>query len=837
MLYDNFFRFLLEFNLSLALGFGLFYWILRKQNLHQWNRIFLILWPMVCIVIASLHFDYTVTVAMNAPVVTDLYDNEIMEEWLSDPTSANKSLFESSTGLSLMNSAHSTATYLSWRHLYLAGVLFTFLLFAFRLKALWRLIQIGFPKTREGFTLLEHPNYDQTFSFGKYIFKQKDREIPDMILAHELVHVQQNHSLDLLWLEVLIILNWFNPFIYRYRKYLKETHEFIADQVVVQQYGLLDYARLLVSQASCQPVPILALSFAAFTKKRILAMKTNTTNRWSRIRYWVVLPLFLMLVSVFAVKRVEKVDFSFNTADAAVKWGDLNCHCWASNLEGFYNCDLKEIDSKKMSQLIQVQPTIELNTNRHFEEVKVNEYSVQVKSSNPQKDGSSVYFNSSFFEEEHDLWKHINIGDKLLFKAHLDNGKVIEFGIGIYGIHPEKVHSQYLQFPDQKMLPIDPIDHHAKFDFDLTNLRNRFQKGFYINQNGNPFNGPVSISLNRQFSQGNISYSISDISFSPNGKIDLKDNQLLNTLLPGETLTLFLSTGNNIKAGENYTIEFNISGANPLVAKELGINWDGNSFSGNKITLSADQITQYKKKSPELTSNGNLLQKANAPMYYTNFKPGGKSYFQKAEINRFNEVVKTKINLLDIILSNRENFNQKIRDEYILVPTKEGYYFPLSINLKETNSSYSSNSENEDLFQLDSNLYTWAIEESKLEKISSGFGYRMHPVLKERRFHSGIDLIAPLGTPILAIADGEVIEVEEESYGYGKKIVIQHANEIETLYAQLQSIQVKVGEHIKKGEQIGTLGSSGLSTGPHLHFEIKEKGKPKDPSKILPELN
>lgn len=106
--------------------------------------------------------------------------------------------------------------------------------------------------------------------------------------------------------------------------------------------------------------------------------------------------------------------------------------------------------------------------------------------------------------------------------------------------------------------------------------------------------------------------------------------------------------------------------------------------------------------------------------------------------------------------------------------------------------------------------------------ISSAFGWRLHPVGGEMRFHSGTDLGAPQGTPVLAAFSGKV-DIADLVGGYGLTIVLQHNKGAEqTLYAHLSEVFVKPGEEIKQGEVIGRVGSTGLSTGPHLHFEFRK---------------
>ena len=106
--------------------------------------------------------------------------------------------------------------------------------------------------------------------------------------------------------------------------------------------------------------------------------------------------------------------------------------------------------------------------------------------------------------------------------------------------------------------------------------------------------------------------------------------------------------------------------------------------------------------------------------------------------------------------------------------------------------------------------------------ISSLFGSRVHPVTGQVRFHQGTDLAAPEGTPVVAAFSGRV-EIAGSLGGYGLIVVISHGDTHETRYAHLSEVLVKVGQEVKQGNVIGLVGSTGLATGPHLHFELWRK--------------
>ncbi|MBI1185490.1 peptidoglycan DD-metalloendopeptidase family protein [bacterium] len=117
------------------------------------------------------------------------------------------------------------------------------------------------------------------------------------------------------------------------------------------------------------------------------------------------------------------------------------------------------------------------------------------------------------------------------------------------------------------------------------------------------------------------------------------------------------------------------------------------------------------------------------------------------------------------------------------------------------------------------------VNNKDLKRLSSGFGYRYHPILKIRKFHSGTDFSAPSGTEIYATADG-VVEKAKYARGYGNHVVLDHGFGYETLYGHMSKIAVRAGQKVKRGELIGYVGSTGLSSAPHLHYEvIKNKVK------------
>jgi murein DD-endopeptidase MepM/ murein hydrolase activator NlpD len=116
-------------------------------------------------------------------------------------------------------------------------------------------------------------------------------------------------------------------------------------------------------------------------------------------------------------------------------------------------------------------------------------------------------------------------------------------------------------------------------------------------------------------------------------------------------------------------------------------------------------------------------------------------------------------------------------------------------------------------------------------RVTSGFGERFHPILGYRRFHAGLDLAATYGSPIAAAADGRVVSAGWHG-GYGQLVAVIHGGGIETLYGHMSRIAARPGELVRQGQVIGYVGSTGLSTGPHLHYEVLKNGRPVNPLSV-----
>lgn len=116
-----------------------------------------------------------------------------------------------------------------------------------------------------------------------------------------------------------------------------------------------------------------------------------------------------------------------------------------------------------------------------------------------------------------------------------------------------------------------------------------------------------------------------------------------------------------------------------------------------------------------------------------------------------------------------------------------------------------------------------------LKRMASGYGYRIHPIYKTRKYHWGMDFSAPKGTPVYATGNGKVEKVKRSRRGYGNQVKINHGFGYKTFYAHLQKYTVRKNQKVKRGDLIGYVGSSGISTAPHLHYEVIKGGRKVNP--------
>lgn len=299
-------QYLFESSLCLFIFYSFYYWQLRKETFFQLNRVYLLITPALSLLIPWLNItlsagDLATPVDFVFPIIYSAEQvNYAIGQQLMQPTPA----FTLTVGDIFLV-------------LYAIGVLLMTWRLGFGLWKLSSLIRRNTKKTEQDCTLIETSEPFPASSFFSYVFWKSEEmsEEKQLILEHEKVHIRQRHSLDVLLIELMVILKWFNPLIYLFRNALKITHEYIADAYMIQKRSnVQQYATLLVNSAKSNfnknkpptSQPRFTNSFYSLTKKRLQMMLQKQSSKWQLWKYFAALPLVIILMLLF----------SFNLSDS-----------------------------------------------------------------------------------------------------------------------------------------------------------------------------------------------------------------------------------------------------------------------------------------------------------------------------------------------------------------------------------------------------------------------------------------------------------------------------------------------------------------------------------------
>lgn len=264
---------------------------MHRESFFQANRFYLLIVPLVAFLIPHLQIEVNVGSRHSPAIMILEQTRQLPAEWLR--------LF----------APQPKAWAISWGTLLLAlyaiGVAFSLG------RSLWNYLKIcywirsGKVQSMGEWHLVHQENIPEAASFFNYVFWKNQQPIPPMVLQHELIHVQQGHSWDVLLMEIWIALYWFNPLVYRMRQRLQETHEFIADAGVIEAQGSkYAYACLLASQKQkLEQMPY--NTFAAQLNTRLRRMAQAGSPQWRAIQYALCLPLMLSMTLFFSVNYLQ----------------------------------------------------------------------------------------------------------------------------------------------------------------------------------------------------------------------------------------------------------------------------------------------------------------------------------------------------------------------------------------------------------------------------------------------------------------------------------------------------------------------------------------------------
>jgi len=274
------------------LAFGWVYerWM-HRESFYQANRFYLLLTPFLALLIPHLQFEVVLEPDPGAAVL-------LLEQSQQLPAELLRLLFPQPSENLLSWGTLLLMVYLTGAGLVIARSLWNF-------SKIWSWIKHGKITPMGNWRLVQQAQIPEAASFFNYVFWNNGQPMPPMVLQHELIHVQQGHSWDVVLMEIWIALHWFNPYIYRLRQRLQETHEFIADAGVIEAQGSkYDYACLLASQKQkIEQMPY--NTFAAQLSARLRRMTQNSSPQWKAIQYALCLPLVLSLGMFFSVNFLQ----------------------------------------------------------------------------------------------------------------------------------------------------------------------------------------------------------------------------------------------------------------------------------------------------------------------------------------------------------------------------------------------------------------------------------------------------------------------------------------------------------------------------------------------------
>lgn len=317
----NLINYLLEANLYLAAFYLLYVVLLRSETLYQLNRAYLLVTSSIAFIIPLIQLGILKPeVKAIVSVVTVPVDDALTTV----------------TALPAVAQVNLPIQAVKWTFtdyvLALYGIVTLILLgyLIFKIIKLIALSKKGIAKRQRGFTVIEIPGQNVAFSFFSYLFVNTELLSSPTILHHEEVHIRQKHSWDVIYFELIKIINWFNPVVYLLQKSLKEVHEFIADQQVANaENGASDYAEFLISNAyGLTPIQLTNSFFNKnLLKRRIIMLYQKRSGKAARLKYLLTLPLLAALICASTMSFTNKtygwVDIAPKITNPALKQSRL----------------------------------------------------------------------------------------------------------------------------------------------------------------------------------------------------------------------------------------------------------------------------------------------------------------------------------------------------------------------------------------------------------------------------------------------------------------------------------------------------------------------------------
>ncbi len=617
-------QYLFESSIALLSFYLLYYWGLKRETFFQLNRWYLLLMPAVALIIPLINLEMsTVATEGSLPIF-----HPMMEEFYAwqESTWASDERGESSLWYISLGDV------LYWG--YWGGFLFMAIRLLRGLQVLTHEMRRATAKREGKVVYLETEQDRPTASFFSYIFwnaKANDDKYK-LILEHEMVHVRQRHSLDVLLMEMWVIIKWFNPIIYLYRKHLRLTHEYIADQFVVEQTGnRLAYAELMVESESEITTNRLTHKFNSLTKMRLIMLARSKSNRWRYARYFLIFPIAFSLFALFsfnvAASLPDEVLQPFEQAEnllqkfadkelvllpmdrpvVKLKWGEKICDCKPEKYKNFFRCENLSFSPRAYKRFVRKWDSFELfekGSSLNVEELRV------ISNRMVDMGGFMGQFDESgAISKESPLWKKPQFGDVYKFEFKGGGDKWFSFEVVINN-RKEELEPSYVIDLGSYSFSVDMTSKIGVRHFNFVDFQRAIKEPFLLKDSDGE-----AIAIKELRVRNSRAYLHQTIEGIGKEAITLSDMKVMQEVIAGDQVAITLWTEEEQKVQINLMVRKNAS--SQVFSRNVHLQWgekkiplepflqlivkkeDLQKLAGNPMTLSIN-------KSEDLVVSGEI---------------------------------------------------------------------------------------------------------------------------------------------------------------------------------------------------------------------------------------
>lgn len=573
-------QYLFESSIALLSFYLLYYWGLRQETFFQLNRWYLLLMPAVALAIPLLNIDMHATMGETSfpvfyPIVEEYYSFE-------------QTVWANREGVEEAFWHFSVADLLYW--VYWLGFMIMSVKLLKGLHSLVSQIQKARAQKEGKVIYLQSDQARPAASFFSYIFwnHNPQEEKYQLILQHEMVHVRQRHSLDVLLMELWVIIKWFNPIVYLYRKHLRLTHEYIADQFVVEQTGnRLAYAQLMVDTESEKTTHRLTHKFNSLTKMRLIMLAKSKSSYWQYTKYALALPIGLTLFALFsfnlAATLPEEVRQPFEKAHQVLgdfgekelvqlpqerpvvklKWGEKICDCKPEKYKNVFRCENLSFSPRAYKRLVRKWDNFEL-----FEKGKsLNVEELRVISNRMVDMGGFMgqFDESGLISKESPLWQKPQFGDVYKFEFKGGGDKWFSFEVVINN-RKEELEASYVVDLGSYSFSVDMTSMIGVRHFNFVDFQRAIKEPFILKDNNGEAIAIKELSIRN--SRAYLHQTVENI-----GKeaITLSDMKVMQEVIAGDQIAMTLWTEEEQKVKIDLMVRKNAS--SQVFNRDVNLQW------------------------------------------------------------------------------------------------------------------------------------------------------------------------------------------------------------------------------------------------------------------------